>query len=101
MIKVHERNGTFVAVAEDGDVLYARCSDSSCSCDVEDMESGWMEVVKDSGKRPWVKLTAEKLGEFEERARQNDNKRRPVTSDPTLHLSTKRPRCAEADPAVL
>jgi hypothetical protein len=86
--KVHESNGTFVALAEDGDVLYARCSDSSCSCDDKDMESDWMEVVKNSGKRPWVKLTAEKLGEFEGRTRQS--RERPVTSIQKLHLSTKR-----------
>lgn len=70
MIRVHDSNGTFVAVAEEGRVLYARCADSSCQCDQEDAESGWLEVVKDSGPRPWVKLTEEKLAELESRIQQ-------------------------------
>jgi hypothetical protein len=65
--KVHGSNGTFVALAEGGDVLYARCSDWTCCCDESDTTSGWMDIVEGSGTRPWVKLTAEKMAQFEER----------------------------------
>lgn len=64
--KVHENNGTFVAVTPKGDVLYARCADWSCCCSEEEIKSGWMDVVC-KGTRPWIKLTAEKIAEFESR----------------------------------
>lgn len=73
--KVHESNGTFVAVAEGGNVLYARCSDWSCCCDEKDITSGWMEVVEGSGARPWVKLTAEKMVEFEQKVQERLSKK--------------------------
>jgi hypothetical protein len=73
--KVHESNGTFVALAEGGDVLYARCSDWSCCCEELDMKSGWMDIVEGSGTRPWVKLTAEKMAEFEAKVHQRLSKR--------------------------
>lgn len=62
--KVHENNGTFVAVNPKGDVLYARCADSTCHCDEEEMKQGCMDVIC-GGTRPWIKLTAEKMAEFE------------------------------------
>ena len=65
VIRVHDQNGTFVAVAEEGAVLYARCSDWTCCCDKEDFERCYMDVVEGSGTRPWIKLTAEKLEELE------------------------------------
>jgi hypothetical protein len=65
VIKIHENNGTFVAVAEEGKVLYARCSDRSCLCVEEDIKLGCMEVVQGTGARPWIKLTAEKMAELE------------------------------------
>lgn len=68
VIKVHASNGTFVAVAEEGKVLYARCSDRTCQCDREDLESGLMEIVDGSGARPWIRLTVEKLKELESAA---------------------------------
>ena len=65
VIKVHENNGTFVAVAEEGRVLYARCADGSCLCEAEDMTGGCMDVVNGTGKRPWIRLTPDKLLELE------------------------------------
>lgn len=76
VIRVHDRNGTFVAVAEDGKALYARCSDWTCQCEKEDIESGLMEVVEGSGTRPWIKLTAEKLQELESTAQHPKKKPR-------------------------
>lgn len=70
VIRIHESNGTFVALAEEGKVVYARCADSSCCCDKDDAESGWMDVVKDTGPRPWVKLTEEKLAELQSKVQQ-------------------------------
>lgn len=76
IIKVHDQNGTFVAVAEDGKVLYARCSDWTCRCDKEDLESGLMEVAGGSGTRPWIRLTLEKLEELESEAQHTKKKQR-------------------------
>ena len=76
MIKVHERNGTFVAVTEDGAALYARCSDWTCQCEKKDLESGLMEIVEGSGTRPWIKLSVEKLQELESSAQQPRKKAR-------------------------
>ena len=75
VIKVHERNGTFVAVAEDGATLYARCSDWTCQCDKKDLESGLMEIVAGSGTRPWIKLTVAKMEELESSAQQPPRKK--------------------------
>lgn len=73
--KVHESNGTYVAVAERGSVLYARCADHTCHCDAEDIEEGWMEVVTDcGGTRPWIKLTAERMAKFEAETQQEQPK---------------------------
>ena len=77
VIKIHGSNGTFVAVAEEGRVVYARCADSSCCCDKDDAESGWMDVVKDTGPRPWVKLTEEKLAELQSKVQQANARKRP------------------------
>lgn len=66
VVKVHDKNGTFVALADEGNVLYARCADRTCHCSVEELESGWMEVVG-TGARPWVKITAQSVLEFERR----------------------------------
>lgn len=68
VIKVHASNGTFVAVAEDGNVLYARCSDRTCRCEKEELENGLMDIVEGSDNRPWIKLTAEKLQKLEDTA---------------------------------
>lgn len=88
IIKVHSKNGTFVAVAEEGRVLYARCADWTCKCGVEDLGSGWMEVVikndcnnsgdssSSSSQRPWVKLTEEKVLEFESKCKQLADERK-------------------------
>ena len=66
VMRVHEKNGTFVAVAEEGKVLYARCADMSCLCDEDEIEGDWAkDVVKGSGKRPWVRLTMDKLEELQ------------------------------------
>jgi hypothetical protein len=66
VIRVHEKNGTFVAVAEEGRVLYARCADISCSCDEDEIKSDWAnDVVKGSGRRPWVRLSVDKLEKME------------------------------------
>ena len=67
VIKVHENNGTFVAVAEEGRVLYARCADGSCLCEEKDLMSGCMDVVDGTGKRPWIRLTPERLQDLEAR----------------------------------
>jgi hypothetical protein len=64
-IKVHGSNGTYVALAEKGMVLYARCADRTCVCGEEDIKSGWMDVLEGTGARPWIKLTEEKLEELE------------------------------------
>ena len=74
--RVHDSNGTFVALAEEGSVLYARCSDSSCTCSEEDVKSGWMDVVDGTGRRPWVRLTAAKLAEVESRIQYAGKKKR-------------------------
>ena len=97
VIRVHENNGTFVAMAEEDSVLYARCADSSCCCDKEDMESGWMDVVKDSGSRPWVRLTKEKLAELQSKVQQAtiNRKRAPEESrrrGRVIQHANKRPR---------
>ncbi len=76
VIRVHASNGTFVAVAEEGKILYARCSDRTCRCDKEELEDGWMDVVKDSGTRPWIRLTLEKLEELESEAQHTKKKQR-------------------------
>lgn len=76
VIKVHASNGTFVAVAEEGRVLYARCSDWTCKCEKKDLESGLMDVVEGSGTRPWIKLTAKKLQELESTAQHPRKKQR-------------------------
>jgi hypothetical protein len=76
VIKVHDQNGTFVAVAEDGAALYARCSDWTCQCEKKDLESGLMEIVEGSGTRPWIKLSVEKLQELESSAQQPRKKAR-------------------------
>jgi hypothetical protein len=68
VVRVHSSNGTFVAVAEDGNALYARCSDRTCLCDKEDMEQDWVDVIQASGPRPWIKLTATKLAVLESEA---------------------------------
>jgi hypothetical protein len=65
VFRVHESNGTFVAVAEGGKILYARCSDRTCLCDKEDMEESYLEVVERSGSRPWIKLTEESMEHLE------------------------------------
>ena len=65
LIKIHENNGTFVAMAEEGKVIYARCSDRSCLCDEKDIKDGCMDVVEGTGARPWIRLTAEKMAELE------------------------------------
>ena len=65
-LHVHGGNGTYVALADDDKTLYARCSDRSCVYNEEDIKQGYMDVIKDSGARPWIKLTAEKLEEIEE-----------------------------------
>ena len=70
VVKVHEKNGTFVAMAEEGSVMYARCADRLCCCSGEDLRSGWMDVVDSKNPRPWIKLTAEKMAEFESKTRQ-------------------------------
>jgi hypothetical protein len=66
---VHMSNGTFVAVV--GDVMYANCSDRSCTWMAKQKDDGSLEVeellVEGSGAygRPWVKYTEEnytKLG---------------------------------------
>ena len=97
VIRVHENNGTFVAVAEEGSVLYARCADSSCRCDKEEMESGWMDVVKDSGPRPWVRLTEEKLAELQGKVQQAAINRKKRAAEEIIiqharRSSSKRPR---------
>ncbi len=66
IIHVHEGNGTFVALDDKEETLYARCSDRSCVCSEEDTERGYMDVIKKTGPRPWVKLTAEILESIEE-----------------------------------
>lgn len=68
VIKVHANNGTFVAVAEEGAVLYARCSDWTCHCERADFEGSCVEVVEGSGTRPWIKLTLATLEALEEGA---------------------------------
>jgi hypothetical protein len=65
IIKVHENNGTFVAMAEEGRVVYARCSDKSCVCTERDVTDGPVEVVQGTGARPWIKLTEDKMAELE------------------------------------
>jgi hypothetical protein len=68
VIKIHENNGTFVAMAEEGKVVYARCADRSCLCSEEDIKKGdCMEVVEGTGARPWIKLTAERMAALEAR----------------------------------
>jgi len=75
--KVHERNGTFVVVAQEGGVLYARCADSSCYCSEEEASSGWMDVVCAKTGRPWIRLTPESLAEFESKTARPDYRKRP------------------------
>ena len=103
VVRVHDSNGTFVAVAEEGRAVYARCADSSCCCSEKDVESGWMDVVKDSGSRPWVKnsgsrpwvkLTEEKLAEFESRVQQQKMTAGQGTKQTTA-ARKKRPRGSE------
>lgn len=85
--KVHENNGTFVALARGGEVLYARCADWTCCCEQKDLEAGWMEVVAGgkAGTRPWIKLTAEKMAEFEKRTQHEEPKwkKKKTTSLPS------------------
>lgn len=69
VIKVHGNNGTFVAVAEEGRVLYARCADRTCLCSEEEIKQACMETVPNSGLRPWVKITPIKLEELEKNVR--------------------------------
>ena len=77
ILKVHSRNGTFVALAEDGHVLYARCSDKTCNCTKEQMESGHMDVLNKDDTRPWVRLTEEKLVEFASKIQQQKKRKHP------------------------
>lgn len=69
VIKVHEKNGTFVALADDGGVLYARCADWTCRCSEEDLELGWMDPVAGSGQRPWVRITPASIKGLVEKVR--------------------------------
>jgi hypothetical protein len=69
--KVHSSNGIYVVVCEQ--VVYARCSDSSCECC---KPTGEVELVvgSDKWKRPWVKYTEESYTLLEALA-----KRKPTT----------------------
>lgn len=69
VIKVHEKNGTFVALADDGGVLYARCADWTCRCSEEDLGLGWMDPVAGSGQRPWVRITPASIKGLVEKVR--------------------------------
>lgn len=69
IIHVHEGNGTFVALDDKEETLYTRCSDRLCVCSEEDTKKGYMDVIKNSGPRPWVKLTEEALEDIEENIR--------------------------------
>jgi hypothetical protein len=77
ILRVHSRNGTYVALAEGGTMLYARCADYTCRCSKEEIESGWMDVVCDEDVRPWVKLTVEKLAEFSRKIQQQRKRKHP------------------------
>lgn len=79
VIRIHDRNGTFVAVAEEGAVLYARCSDWTCRCDKEDLQSGLMDVAGGSGTRPWIRLTLEKLEALESEDENTKKKKKRKT----------------------
>ena len=77
VVRVHEKNGTFVAVAEEGRVLYVRCADISCRCDEDEIKSDWAnDVVKGSGKRPWVRLSLDRLEQMERSMKMDENRQR-------------------------